>query len=207
MFHFLRSLHPWIKFGDAAFWVFNFTHHCLDGKQWRDVKKKTHCENVSLLGQMDQAGKGSCSVSHRLMGGGGTMGRRRARAGWGRINKRSSRRSHQGALQFWRALICRGFPLPPQAQYPPFTAPSLLQSQSPSFSSHSPLQVRPSFSSAPSIPAYFSVIVAGSVTQNCTRNLVEVLSPLRQNSNSKTLVLYLYFISIYTAVLNMFWIN
>ena len=39
--------------------------------------------------------------------------------GDGGINERRNRRTHQGALQFWRALICSGLPLLPQSQFSP----------------------------------------------------------------------------------------
>lgn len=53
-------------------------------------------------------------------------------AGW--INEKRNRRTHQGALQFWRALICSSHPL-----LPPVSISSLflVSSQTASHSAHS----------------------------------------------------------------------
>ena len=72
-------------------------------------------------GEPDRAGK-TCDISHWLLGSECMMRGGEQRREWmgdGGINERRNRRTHQGALQFWRALICSGLPLLPQSQFSP----------------------------------------------------------------------------------------
>lgn len=102
-------------------------------------------------GEPDRAGK-TCNISHWLERAHDEKESRREWMRDGGINEKRDRRTHQGALQFWRALICSGFPLLPQSQFLPFPVSSLPKSQTPSSTPiqlfHSPRSLSDSYTSS-----------------------------------------------------------
>lgn len=111
--------------------ICNFTHHYLNKKTMLGCKHRL-CASFPPLpdGKPDRAGK-TCNISHWLLGCERMMRRRAGESEWsnGGINEKGNRRTHQGALQFWRALICSDFPLLPQSPFLPFLVSSLPKSQ------------------------------------------------------------------------------
>lgn len=111
-------------------------------------------------GKPDRAGK-TCNISHWLLGCERMMRRRAGESEWsnGGINEKGNRRTHQGALQFWRALICSDFPLLPQSPFLPFLVSSLPKSQKKNslLNSHSTL-------SFPSLPDSYTSFILLALT-------------------------------------------